>query len=386
MQRLTDRARKLFVDTIRIKVEGGDGGHGLPHYGGIGGKGGDVFIKGSLSKDTLKHIQTQSVHKGVLKAGNGQPAMRTRLLGKPGQDLCVKVPVGVTVSDLNGQHIADVDDAKTSHCVALGGRGGDKYNDSHGFVGQKRVLRLDLKLISDAVFVGFPNAGKSSLLRALSAAKPAVADYPFTTLRPYKGVIKFPDYRQITMADLPGLVEGAHMNLGLGHEFLKHIVRSRVLIFVIDINNADLGPHYSSRSPLETLCILNKEIEMYNDSLLSKPSLCVLTKTDTMDKELVEKKVEEFKANLKLIQAKEESIVHEDFQPRRVFDLTHVIPISSQTGENLEELKQATRKLIDDYEEMAKLERDKFVSYEDLRPTEYNRLYIEEKRPSQSCS
>lgn len=379
MQRLTNKARKLFVDTLRIKVEGGDGGHGLPHYGGIGGKGGDVYIKGSLKHDTLKHINTQAVKKGVFKAGNGQASLRTRLLGKPGTDLMVKVPVGVTVSDIDGQHIADVDDAKTTHIVAMGGRGGDKYNDSHGFVGQKRVLRLDLKLISDAVFVGFPNAGKSSLLRAISSAKPAVADYPFTTLRPYKGVIKFPDYRQITIADLPGLVEGAHMNLGLGHEFLKHIVRSRVLIFVIDINNADLGTHYKSRSPIETFCILNKEIEMYNDSLLSKPSLCVLTKTDTLDEVTVERRVEEFKTSLEQIQEKEESDVDEDLRPRRVIELSQVLPISSETKQNLEELKQATRKLIDDYEEMAKLERDKFVSYEDLRPLEFNRLSIEGK-------
>lgn len=374
MNSLINKAKKLFVDSIRLRVQGGKGGHGLPQFGGIGGKGGDVYIKGSIKTTSLKSL---SKHKADLffKAQDGYPSRRTRLLGESGQDLVIKVPLGVTVMDSQKQILGDINKPDEKIVVALGGRGGDKYNDNQGFIGQIKSIRLDLKMISDAVLVGFPNAGKSSLLRALSNATPKVADYPFTTLKPNLGTIKFSDFRQITIADLPGLVEGAHKNLGLGHEFLKHIERTKLLIFLIDINNVDLGPSYSKRSPLETLCILNKEIELYNDTILSKPAILAISKMDTLkdSRERFIKLEEELESFYKNKQIFEKSI-DDSIRPTKLIKFDEVIPISSVQHKNIKELKQVIRNVIDTYAEAERHEHNNITSYRELQPLENNRL------------
>lgn len=370
MNQLTNKAKKLFVDAIKIKVQGGKGGYGLPRYGGIGGKGGDVYIEASPRHTSLVGVAKQ-FSCGLMCAKDGLPARRTRLLGEPGQDLVIQVPYGVSVTDENRQYLGDVNGKGDRVIVALGGRGGDKATDFQGFVGQKRIVRLDLKMIADAVYVGFPNAGKSSLLNAVSNARPKVADYPFTTLRPYLGQVEFPDFRRVTMADLPGLVEGAHKNLGLGHNFLKHIERSRVLIFIIDINGVDLGPQYQIRTPFETLCILNKEIELYNDMLTKKPSILVISKMDSRGDS--RQLFNEFKQNLKEFKANPE-LVDETIRPNRLIEFDEILSISSKTGLNIEQFKKITRNVIDKYAEAEKLEKDKFSTYRELIPLEHNRL------------
>jgi Obg family GTPase CgtA len=376
MNYLARKAQRLFTDSLKIKVQGGTGGHGLPKFGGIGGKGGDVYIVGSDNVQRLDAVaKSNNCKAGWFKAPDGRPALRTRLLGEPGQDLLVKVPPGVTVQDLDGQHLGEINSSKDKVIVAIGGRGGDKFNDHHGFEGQKRAIKLDFKLISDAVLVGFPNAGKSSLLRAISNAKPKVADYPFTTLKPHLGVIEFQDYRRITVADLPGLVEGAHKNLGLGHEFLKHIVRSRVLVFVIDVNRLDLGPNYPSRSPIETLLVLNKEVELYDDTLLNKPAILVVSKVDSFNHGDFMWRYDKFRQELERVHNSDcLSTVPESVRPNKVIKFDQIMPISAMNSLGLGKLKSSLREVIDIHEERAKLERDKFTTYEDLLPLENNRI------------
>lgn len=375
MNHLAKKAQKLFVDSLKIKVQGGTGGHGLPQFGGIGGKGGDVYIIGSPKVRRLDSLTRSPICKnGWFKAQDGHHALRTRLLGEQGKDLYLNVPLGVTVGDSDNQFVGEINEPGNKIIVAMGGRGGDKFNDNHGFQGQKRMIKLDFKMISDAVFVGFPNAGKSSLLRAVSDAKPKVASYPFTTLRPYLGVVEFQDYRRITMADLPGIVEGAHKNLGLGHEFLKHVVRSRVLIFVIDVNNVDLGPNYVARSPIETLCILNKEIELYDDTLLNKPAILAVSKVDSFKKDDHIKRYNKFREDIQSLYDSKLTCIDESMLPKKLIKFDEILPISALNMLGISKLKQATRDIIDKYEEAAKLEKDKFSTFKEIQPLEFNRI------------
>lgn len=371
---LASKAKKLFIDSLNIRVQGGTGGPGLPQYGGIGGKGGDVYIKASKQTLTLKDVQYKMP--GTLYcASNGQAARRTQLLGEPGKDLVIKVPLGVTVEDASTkQFLADIDSPKDKVLIAYGGRGGDKFNDFHGFKGEQRVLKLDFKTISDIAFVGFPNAGKSSLLRAVSNAKPAVANYPFTTLRPYLGIVEFSDNRRISMADLPGLVEGAHKNLGLGHEFLKHTTRAKALVFVIDLNNADLGPSYAMRSPLETLCILLKEIELYDDTIMSKPSIINLTKSDSVSD--LAGQYNRFVDELNKLQkdVKTPELLPDDIRPSRLMNFEDIITTSSTTGANIEKFKTSVRNMLDKQAEEARLKAECYSTYKEIMPLETNRL------------
>lgn len=372
MNNLPNKAKKLFLDTIKISVRGGSGGNGCPQYGGIGGKGGDVYIEASSKVTNFAKLINQS-KSGIYQAGDGGSARRTRLLGETGEDRKIKVPIGVTVTDANRQHLGDVNKPGEKVLVAMGGQGGDKHTEGLGFRGQKRLLRLDLKLISDAVFVGFPNAGKSSLLNAISNATPKVASYPFTTMRPFRGVVAFPDYRQITLADLPGLVEGAHKNMGLGHEFLKHIVRTKVLMFIIDVNDIDLGPNYAQRSPIETLCVLNKEIELYDDTILKKPAIAVMTKMDSTNK--AHKRFARFKEELQALQQDITSVeMDENIRPSRMVRFDDVMAISSHTRYNLEELKHLVRGVIDKHAEEEIFDENKIKTFREMQNLENNRL------------
>ena len=196
--------------------------------------------------------------------------------------------------------------------MARGGLGGQQVTEFNGLKGEETKVVLDLKLIADVGLVGFPNAGKSSLLKAISRASPRIADYPckfsvihlviwsltcplffaVTTLKPQIGTITFDDLRQITIADLPGLIEGAHENAGLGHRFLKHIERTQILLLMIDINGFRLGHKYPHRTPLETLALLNKELELYGRNILSKPAVLIVNKMDTEGAEEKWKKLE----------------------------------------------------------------------------------------------
>lgn len=373
MNSLINKAKKVFTDSLKIRVRGGNGGPGLPNYGGIGGKGGDVYVKASKNVHSLEQVKKRFTK--IVVAGNGQDSRRVRLLGEPGEDKIIKVPVGVTVEDSERQILGDLDKDSEKVLVALGGRGGDRGNDNHGFRGQERTVILNFKMISDVVFVGFPNAGKSSLLRAISRAKPKVASYPFTTLRPYLGVVEFGDFRTITMADLPGLVEGAHANIGLGHDFLKHVVRAKLLAFMVDINGVNLGPKYTIRSPLETICILNREIELFDDTILKKPSILLITKMDTVDSSSDQYLFGKLKREIEQFQKDPKSLtVDEAIIPQTIIQFDDIIGISSETNYNLGKFTDSARNVIDKYAEISKLEKDKFTCFQDIQSLETNRL------------
>lgn len=373
MNALIRQSKKLFLDSVKLRVIGGLGGHGLPQYGGIGGKGGDVYIKGSPKLVTLDNV-ARLQKSTSLKAGAGRSSRRTCLLGDQGRDLEIAVPYGVTILGEENQVLGEVNKSGDKVLVALGGRGGDKFSDSMGCKGQNRLIRLDLKLISDAVLVGFPNAGKSSLLKAISNANPRIANYPFTTLKPQLGHLDYQDMRRISVADLPGLVEGAHLNLGLGLEFLKHMVRSKILIFVVDIDGVDLGPAYPKRSPLETLLILMKEIELYDDTILEKRAILTLSKIDRPGSL---ERVEEFKENWgSLVKNLEEcELVHDSIKPKKVFDFEEIIPITiAKGGTNLDKLKLRTRKVLDNIAEEERKKCNEPDNFAELLPLEHNRV------------
>lgn len=376
MNHLARRAQRIFCDVAQIRVQGGTGGTGLPKFGGVGGKGGDVYITGSHKVSRLEAVtRHRSCKNGWFQAGNGQPALRTRLLGEPGHDLVIQVPPGVTVTDREGKNLGEINGPQDKISVALGGRGGDKYNDGHGFMGQKQALRLDFKLISDAVLVGFPNAGKSMLLNSISAAKPKVADYPFTTLKPTLGMLRYKDHRQISLADLPGLIEGAHKNIGLGYEFLKHIVRASLLVFVIDINGVDLNTSHSVRQPLEAVTILNKEIELYDDTILRKPAILAVNKIDSMDPDRdhmqrYNRLVDEYKT----LQESGVDSLREEIRPTNLIQFRNILPISAKNSLGMNPLKECIRETLDEIAEAERLEREKFTSFAEIQESENNRL------------
>ncbi|KAL1478378.1 hypothetical protein MTO96_035060 [Rhipicephalus appendiculatus] len=210
--RLRDVRR--FMDRLRLNIHGGTGGTGYPRYGGIGGSGGSVYLK-AIDKMELRDVVKEYPDKRV-KAGHGQNSKSAQILGSPGTDITVKVPVGVSVYNGQNHLIGDLIKPGEKILVVRGGQGGNPSNQYHGQKGEVDNITLSLKLIADVGFVGFPNAGKSTLLRALSRAAPKVANYPFTTISPNIGIMEYADHRQISLADLPGLIEGAHRNFGFG--------------------------------------------------------------------------------------------------------------------------------------------------------------------------
>ncbi|XP_043461303.1 GTP-binding protein 10 homolog [Leptopilina heterotoma] len=271
--------RTGFLDNLRIHVKAGHGGSGLPKYGGKGGRGGNVFIQASKYY-TLKATD-RLIRARKLEAKPGMNSTARGLIGTVGDDLIIKVPTGVVAHDENGIVIGEVNEPMSRLKIADGGVGGCKETNYCGKRGQARTIILDLKLISDIAVVGFPNAGKSTLLKAISRASPKVAEYPFTTVRPNIGIMGFKDLRKITVGDLPGLIEGAHQNVGMGYKFLKHIERSKMILFVVDIQGFQLSPKHVYRNFLETIVLLNKEIELYNPDLIDMPAMLLINKMDT---------------------------------------------------------------------------------------------------------
>jgi len=283
-----------FVDEVVIKVTAGSGGHGLIAFrrekfvprggpnGGDGGKGGDVVLEVDPNLHTLLDFR----YRAQWKAERGQHGGGSGRTGRSGKDVTVRVPTGTQVQDpATGETLADLVTPGQQWVVARGGRGGrgnqhfatpthqSPQEAEDGQPGQSREVRLTLKLIADVGLVGFPNAGKSTLLASVTAARPKIADYPFTTLVPHLGIVKVGEYASFVMADIPGLIEGAGEGKGLGHQFLRHIERTRVLLFLIDC----LDPE-----PDRTLEILRGELRSYAADLLEKPYVVALTKTDLL--------------------------------------------------------------------------------------------------------
>ncbi|XP_053695408.1 GTP-binding protein 10 homolog [Sabethes cyaneus] len=345
--------RGKFIDSLRLSVKGGHGGNGLPKYGGVGGQGGAVYFvakEGILLKDVLR----KHSNKRIL-AGNGEESSKIRILGRRGLDQQVNVPVGVQVMEDDGPIIAELDEEGKTCLAAGGGSGGCSGNSFLGKPGQSRILKLDLKLIADIGLVGFPNAGKSTLVKALSNATPKIASYPFTTIRPQIGTIEYNDFRQITIADLPGLIEGAHANFGMGHKFLKHVERTRLLLIIVDVFGFQLSQTHKKRNCLENIFALNKELELYNKALLDKPCVLLVNKMDKEDAIEEICKYDKYFSNL------EDGLAHcpEELVPNQLINLERVIPISAKCLKEVDKVKQIVRKVLDEKaEEQMREEKD----------------------------
>ncbi|XP_050514321.1 GTP-binding protein 10 [Diabrotica virgifera virgifera] len=331
-----------FRDNLRIYVQGGPGGNGYPKFGGLGGKGGDVIAVGK-ENITLEHVFKSNKSKRYIAKG-GRHSTHNFIIGQPGEDIKFDVPVGVILDTELGKRLGEVNNEGEEIILAKGGTGGHSKNGFLGTKGQAYSVKLDLKLIADIGLVGFPNAGKSTLLKAISHAKPRIANYPFTTVKPNVGILMYPDHRQISMADLPGLIEGAHLNKGMGHQFLKHIERTKLILMVVDINGFQLSPQYPHRSCLETVMLLIKELEMYNETLLSKPAMMVINKMDT---EGAVEKFQEIKEQLKHLEGFF-SNYPDNMRPANNLKFSQIIPVSAKENpEDIDYVKERLRKMLD---------------------------------------
>lgn len=289
-----------FVDYVKIHCKSGAGGAGSAHLhrdkisakggpdGGDGGKGGSVICVGNAQLWTLLHLKFR---KHVM-AQNGQPGAGNLCTGSDGENIYLEVPLGTVVKDPDTfEIIAEITEDGEEYVVMPGGRGGQGNNHfksptnqtpryaQPGEPLQEGWRIFELKILADVGLVGFPNAGKSTLLSAVSAAKPKIASYPFTTLVPNLGFVSYRDNKSFVIADIPGIIEDAHLGKGLGHRFLRHIERNAVLLFMIPCDTDDIKKEFD---------ILYHELEMYNPELLDKPRLCAITKCDIIDKEVEE--------------------------------------------------------------------------------------------------
>lgn len=287
--------KKSFVDLVRIEVRAGKGGDGMVHFrrekyiprggpdGGDGGDGGSVILVGNSHLRTLLDYR----YRRIIKALNGRPGSPGRRAGKNGKDVLLPVPLGTVVfDDETGEVIGEITKPDQRLRVARGGRGGRgnaRFTTAlnraptaaePGKLGEIRKLRLELKLLGDIGIIGFPNAGKTTLLKSIAGVKAKVAPYPFTTLLPNLATVKLPDFNEFVMVDIPGIIEGSHLGKGMGLEFLRHIERCRLLLFVIDANVSDPMRHY---------ILLKEELKRYNPKLLQKERIVVFNKIDLLD-------------------------------------------------------------------------------------------------------
>jgi GTP-binding protein len=298
----------MFIDQAHIWIKAGDGGHGCVSFrrekfipkggpdGGDGGRGGNVYFQAVENLDTLLDF----AGKHHWQAQNGRPGSGNNKTGADGEDLIIKVPPGTLIYDTDlDLLLKDLNEIGLKVCVCRGGKGGKgnkvfatptnqtpRYAES-GKKGQERNLRLELKLIADVGLVGMPNAGKSTLISRCSAARPKIADYPFTTVEPVLGIVELSGFRRFVIADIPGLIEGAHAGAGLGHEFLKHIERTTLLVHVIDIMPTD------GSTPAENYKTIRSELVKHSKALAAKPEIIVANKTDLDPEGIIVKELTE---------------------------------------------------------------------------------------------
>ena len=345
-----------WIDSLRIYCRGGAGGTGLPSHGGVGGRGGAVWVVGSEKVKDLKRVRKDNVKQRFI-AESGGNSSKLRIVGEAGKDVEVLSPVGVSVVSDEGRIIGELLKEDDRVLVSAGGQGGNKSTNFLGLRGQSRSVKLDLKLLADVGLVGFPNAGKSTLLKGISRAKPKIASYPFTTIQPNLGIVQYDDLRTITVADLPGLIEGASYNVGMGHKFLKHVERTRLLLFVVDVHGFQFKPNSPHRSALETLLLLNKELEIYKPDLLTKPAMLALTKMDLPGSE---ERREEVEKGLKEILAKGPSSASGlpgDLLPTSLCQISQTVAISAKFSKNsVGVAQQAMRHWVDESEEISRVD------------------------------
>ncbi|NLC96055.1 MAG: GTPase ObgE [Erysipelotrichaceae bacterium] len=330
----------MFIDSVKIKVNAGNGGNGLVAFrrekyvpfggpsGGDGGKGGSIIFEVDTNKSTLLDLR----YNRTISAKNGGVGKNKKMSGADGDDIIIKVPQGTTVKDLStNQVIADLIEVGQREVIARGGRGGKgnwhfaTSRDSApefaqpGESGESKEIQLELKLLADVGLIGFPSVGKSTLLSVVSAAKPEIADYHFTTLVPNLGVVKVKDGRSFVMADLPGLIKGASQGKGLGHEFLKHIERCRVLIHVIDIGAID------GRDPIEDFKIINEELIQYEYRLSERPQIVFANKIDL---EGAQENLDRFKKEFPNIKVFEGSAIINEGIDKLLYETINILSVT----------------------------------------------------------
>ena len=291
----------MFIDEAEIEIKAGNGGDGAVTFrrekyvpkggpsGGNGGKGGDVIVQAFSNLNTLLDFK----YKRKYFAGDGAIGGNSLKDGKNGSDILINVPVGTIIKDYESEKvIADLNENGKQVIIAKGGKGGKGNSNfatstnqapryaEKGKKGESKKIILELKLIADVGIVGFPNAGKSTLISVISAAKPKIADYPFTTLEPNLGIVYYKDYQSFTVADIPGIIEGAHEGKGLGLKFLRHIERTKVLLFLIDITSENIEKDYK---------VLLNELKQYSPKLAERPKLLALSKFDLIEEKMAEK-------------------------------------------------------------------------------------------------
>ena len=291
----------MFIDYAVIEVTAGKGGDGAVAFrrekfvpkggpaGGNGGKGGNIIIEAHHNLNTLLDFR----YKKIYKANNGEMGGSSLKDGKGGKDIVIKVPLGTVIKDYESKKILfDMEEKTTSVVLAKGGKGGKGNSNfatptnqapryaEEGKPGEYKKVILELKLIADVGLVGFPNSGKSTLISTITEARPKIADYPFTTLKPNLGIVRYKDYKSFTVADIPGIIEGAHAGKGLGHQFLRHIERTKIILFLIDITSENYENDFKT--------LLN-ELKSYSSKLIEKKMLIVLSKSDLVN----DKKIKE---------------------------------------------------------------------------------------------
>jgi len=344
----------MFVDNIKLKVKSGKGGAGCVSFrrekfvvkggpdGGDGGKGGDVIVECDNNTHTLSHFKG----KKLLKAKNGRPGEGRKKHGANGEDLILKVPPGTIIKDANsGEILLDMKTAGERKVLLKGGKGGlgnwhfrSSKNQTPRYAqpgeeGKELEIILELKLIADVGLVGFPNAGKSTLISTISNAKPEIANYEFTTLTPKLGVVKLDEYKSFVVADIPGIIEGASEGKGLGLEFLKHIERTSTILYMIDLT--------SYRDPIYQLKTLKKELEKYSPKLAKRNSAIALSKCDSVEVD----KIKEFFDRLNIKPTEPKYNASKDL-PCYFDDKTFILPISAVANINIEPLKYALYDLV----------------------------------------
>ncbi len=333
----------MFIDKIEIKVKAGSGGNGAVSFrrekfepqggpnGGDGGDGGDVILKVDKGLNTLSHLRYNNVY----KAKDGKRGQEKGKTGKEGEDLVLNVPPGTIVFDSNGRELIDLTEPEAEFIVAKGGHGGrgnTRFKSStrqapkfaeEGQPGQEKNIELELKLLADVGLVGFPNVGKSTIISKISAARPKIAGYHFTTITPNLGVVEYDQYSSYVVADVPGLIEGAHKGEGLGDEFLRHLERTKLLAHVVDASGLE------GRDPREDFKKISNELRSFSKKLSRLPQIVVLNKIDLFN------------------DRQEIAELMKYFQDGGY----EVYPISAVTGEGLKVLKNELGRLIKEYEE-----------------------------------
>lgn len=327
----------MFLDRAKIFVKAGDGGDGCIAFrrekyvpfggpsGGNGGAGGNIYFRSTVHLNTLLPFRFNQ----HFKAGNGAHGSGNDRQGKQGKDRTIDLPVGTQICDQTGDLLFDFEAPDQVQLVAHGGRGGKgnaafatasnraPRQRSLGDPGENLTLLLELKVLADVALIGLPNAGKSTLISALSSAKPKIADYPFTTLTPNLGVVSWTDYNSFVVADVPGLIKGAHAGQGLGDQFLRHIERCRLLVHLVDISGAQ------ENDPIDSVHTIMQELKLYDATLLQKPQIIAASKMDAAEPEMLER--------------------------LREYCVDKGLPfsqISAATGEGLSDLKQSIAKRL----------------------------------------